>query len=262
MKCLKTRTSLSSAVTVHGSSLLIDFGRDKQLDSEYYITRVLIPPLQRIFTLVGADVRAWYEEMPRITADLDIPMSPSKRKQVEAASQMLQRIDLTEYMDDSKCITCGEEECEHGELWKHMLMHSQLMILSAICDDCREDPLSTLAALTMRLRTGERRLMTSQAICTNCTGARLGEPIECVSLDCPWMYERSNAWKDIDVLANMGELADAIQEYHEVRGTGSGPGFQEEEEPKVARQPSFSQVWTFEEEEEVSSSQESIFDST
>ncbi|TFL06544.1 hypothetical protein BDV98DRAFT_610115 [Pterulicium gracile] len=218
---------------------------DKQLDSEYYITRVLIPPLQRIFTLVGADVRAWYEEMPRITADLDIPMSPSKRKQVEAASQMLQRIDLTEYMDDSKCITCGEEECEH-----------------AICDDCREDPLSTLAALTMRLRTGERRLMTSQAICTNCTGARLGEPIECVSLDCPWMYERSNAWKDIDVLANMGELADAIQEYHEVRGTGSGPGFQEEEEPKVARQPSFSQVWTFEEEEEVSSSQESIFDST
>ncbi|KAG5221893.1 recovery protein [Salix suchowensis] len=34
----------------------------KQLDAEYYITRVLIPPLERIFNLVGADVRRWKGE--------------------------------------------------------------------------------------------------------------------------------------------------------------------------------------------------------
>ncbi|CAI5758271.1 unnamed protein product [Candida verbasci] len=35
------------------------------LDSEYYITRVLIPPLERFFNLFGADVRGWYKEMPK-----------------------------------------------------------------------------------------------------------------------------------------------------------------------------------------------------
>ena len=29
------------------------------------MTRRLIPPLARIFNLVGADVQAWYEEMPK-----------------------------------------------------------------------------------------------------------------------------------------------------------------------------------------------------
>lgn len=35
------------------------------LDSEYYIGKTIIPPLERIFNLVGANVRQWYEEMPK-----------------------------------------------------------------------------------------------------------------------------------------------------------------------------------------------------
>ncbi|CAX43100.1 DNA polymerase zeta catalytic subunit, putative [Candida dubliniensis CD36] len=34
------------------------------LDYTYYITRVLIPPLERIFNLIGVDVNSWYREMP------------------------------------------------------------------------------------------------------------------------------------------------------------------------------------------------------
>ncbi|KAI5961013.1 REV3 [Candida pseudojiufengensis] len=37
------------------------------LDYEYYITRMLIPPLERIFNLLGADVKGWYKEMPKFT---------------------------------------------------------------------------------------------------------------------------------------------------------------------------------------------------
>ncbi|KAJ8132445.1 hypothetical protein O1611_g1179 [Lasiodiplodia mahajangana] len=36
------------------------------LDSEYYISKNLIPPLERIFNLVGANVRQWYDEMPKV----------------------------------------------------------------------------------------------------------------------------------------------------------------------------------------------------
>src|SRR6478609_10039829 len=37
-----------------------------QLDAEYYISKNLIPPLERIFNLVGANVRGWYDELPRV----------------------------------------------------------------------------------------------------------------------------------------------------------------------------------------------------
>lgn len=36
-----------------------------KLDSEYYIVKTLIPPLERIFSLIGVDVRAWYNEMTK-----------------------------------------------------------------------------------------------------------------------------------------------------------------------------------------------------
>ena len=35
------------------------------IDAEYYIRNLLIPPLSRIFNLVGADVENWYDSMPR-----------------------------------------------------------------------------------------------------------------------------------------------------------------------------------------------------
>ncbi|GAW03632.1 DNA polymerase zeta catalytic subunit [Lentinula edodes] len=48
-----------------------------QLDATYYISRVLIPPLERIFNLVGADVPQWYNEMPK-ARQIEVA-SPSKR---------------------------------------------------------------------------------------------------------------------------------------------------------------------------------------
>ena len=36
------------------------------LDADYYINKNIIPPLERIFNLVGANVRTWYEEMPKL----------------------------------------------------------------------------------------------------------------------------------------------------------------------------------------------------
>ena len=35
------------------------------LDANYYIEKKIIPPLERIFNLVGANVRQWYYEMPK-----------------------------------------------------------------------------------------------------------------------------------------------------------------------------------------------------
>ncbi|KAK3811816.1 MAG: hypothetical protein J3Q66DRAFT_286513, partial [Benniella sp.] len=40
--------------------------KDLRLNGEYYIRKQIIPSLERIFQLAGADVRSWYDEMPRV----------------------------------------------------------------------------------------------------------------------------------------------------------------------------------------------------
>jgi DNA polymerase zeta len=74
------------------------------LDGAYYISRVLIPPLSRIFNLVGADVRGWYEEMPKtIKADQPEPTSLSPTKD----AIKLNRIKIDEHFQNSRCLNCG-----------------------------------------------------------------------------------------------------------------------------------------------------------
>ncbi|KAG0258762.1 DNA polymerase zeta [Mortierella polycephala] len=40
--------------------------KNLRLNGEYYIRKHIIPSLERIFQLAGADVKSWYEEMPRV----------------------------------------------------------------------------------------------------------------------------------------------------------------------------------------------------
>jgi DNA polymerase zeta len=70
--------------------------------------------LERIFNLVGADVRGWYEEMPRrIRADsVDTSLiSPEKPKGMMTPG----RLRIEEHFRNSQCILCKSfsEEGEH-----------------------------------------------------------------------------------------------------------------------------------------------------
>lgn len=38
-----------------------------RLNTTYYITKQILPPLARIFSLVGIDVFSWYHELPRVS---------------------------------------------------------------------------------------------------------------------------------------------------------------------------------------------------
>lgn len=55
----KTIAARSVEVTtlLHSSHLV--------LDADYYIEKKIIPPLARIFNLVGANVEQWYREIPK-----------------------------------------------------------------------------------------------------------------------------------------------------------------------------------------------------
>lgn len=38
-----------------------------RLNATYYITKQILPPLARIFNLIGVDVFIWYHELPRVS---------------------------------------------------------------------------------------------------------------------------------------------------------------------------------------------------
>jgi hypothetical protein len=74
------------------------------LDTSYYISRVLIPPLERVFNLVGADVRSWFDDMPKaIRANHPNTLVMSPKKQRFTAN----RFKIDEHFQSSQCLACG-----------------------------------------------------------------------------------------------------------------------------------------------------------
>ena len=84
--------------------------RHKRLDAVYYITRVLIPPLARVFNLVGADVQAWYDEMPKThkvdKGDTTLSLERHTPARKKGGSALKFKID--DHFQSSLCVVCGK----------------------------------------------------------------------------------------------------------------------------------------------------------
>uniref|UniRef100_A0A8H8CPU2 DNA-directed DNA polymerase n=1 Tax=Psilocybe cubensis TaxID=181762 RepID=A0A8H8CPU2_PSICU len=78
-----------------------------RLDAMYYINRVLIPPLERIFNLVGADVKQWFNEMPKhATLELVSPRKP--RAGTTSQPETIERINIDAHFFNNQCLSCGD----------------------------------------------------------------------------------------------------------------------------------------------------------
>jgi DNA polymerase zeta len=130
-----------------------------RLDAHYYITKNLIPPLERLLSLAGANVRSWYDEMPR-----------------EASSNVNSGA-LRQYMKSGACRVCRS---------------NKPMANPILCVDCVQDSSASIYKLEMRRKTKEQEVLDLQSICSNCAGARTGG-IACVSADCPIFYSKIKA---------------------------------------------------------------------
>jgi len=84
--------------------------RHKRLDAIYYITRVLIPPLARVFNLVGADVQAWYDEMPkRQKVDKgDSILNFERNTPAHKKGGSAQKFKIDDHFRSSLCVVCGK----------------------------------------------------------------------------------------------------------------------------------------------------------
>jgi DNA polymerase zeta len=82
-----------------------------RLDAEYYISKTLIPPLERIFNLVGANVRSWYDEMPKVQR-----IEQRELLNIRDISRRQNTATLHSYMRSRLCAVCKLEDTDEGNL--------------------------------------------------------------------------------------------------------------------------------------------------
>ncbi|KAG1783945.1 hypothetical protein EV702DRAFT_958561 [Suillus placidus] len=161
-----------------------------QLDASYYISRVLIPPLERVFNLVGADVRTWFDDMPKaIRVNHPNPLAMSPKKQTITAN----RLKIDEHFQSSQCLACGGLSSDR------------------ICESCRRTPRETMPTLLDQIRKGEAQLLDAQRVCASCASTANTEPIECINIDCPWLFDRKKAEGRTEFLEGLQGIMDDLE---------------------------------------------------
>lgn len=138
-----------------------------ELDSTYYITKTLLPPLQRFFNLMGVDVSQWYFEMPRIQ---------------EISNY--QEGKLPDFMRSTSCFNCKREMKERTKQF--------------LCAECCAQKALTVSKLLQRDAAVKNNLNKVLKVCRSCC-----EPLtrnsqddmskvvtKCDSQDCPVYYSR------------------------------------------------------------------------
>ncbi|KAI3448610.1 hypothetical protein Pfo_005275 [Paulownia fortunei] len=152
-----------------------------RLNDIYYIRKQIIPALQRVFGLVGADLNQWFLDMPRPARE-----AVGKRHSVVPNPQRM-RIDY--YYVSKHCILCGD-----------------LVQGSAhLCHNCSKDETIVATALTGGTSKLEKDIQHLAAICRHCGGGdwRIESGVKCVSLACSVFYERMKVQKELQSLSEV-----------------------------------------------------------
>lgn len=150
------------------------------LDAEYYITKNLIPPLERIFNLVGANVRQWYDEMPKVQRIRRIVDDSDAREQ---GGLTRKKFTLESYLRSASCVVCNKKIKVSGG-------NNRPQDFVALCGKCKRDASGSLFKLQTRINTEEKRLADVLKVCQSCAALSPLDKVPCDSKDCPVFYTR------------------------------------------------------------------------
>lgn len=152
------------------------------LDAEYYITKNLIPPLERIFNLVGANVRGWYDEMPKVQRIRRVAVTAAAANAPEGGpGNKKKKFTLESYLRSASCVVCGTKIKDSG---------GGADDEDVLCGRCRRDAPGSLLRLQARLAAGERRYLDVVRTCQSCAALSPLDDVPCDSKDCPVFYTR------------------------------------------------------------------------
>jgi DNA polymerase zeta len=184
-----------------------------ELDADYYINKNLIPPLERIFNLVGANVRQWYDEMPKVQRIRNITMPLTRKDDTGTAlgNTSLKKT-LESYMRSSNCILCRSKLTPPPSLLD--AESSSAYAILPLCEKCLKKPAHTLLALRYKIWHSENHAREIDRVCRECSGLAFGDEIRCDSRDCPVFYSRV---KERSRLANLKESVEPVLDVLQMR---------------------------------------------
>ncbi|GAU11517.1 hypothetical protein TSUD_345070 [Trifolium subterraneum] len=145
-----------------------------RINDLYYINKQIIPALQRVFGLVGADLNQWFAEMPR-------PIREASVKHAFTPNFHRTRIDY--YYLSKHCVLCGE-----------------LVQASArLCNQCSENEVAAATAMIGKTSKLEQEMQHLVSICHHCGGgdSLLESGVKCTSISCLVFYERRKVQKEL-----------------------------------------------------------------
>ena len=174
-----------------------------ELDAEYYISKNLIPPLERIFNLVGANVRQWFDEMPRVQRIRDAEVdfegesgagaggAGGKAQYAPNGQLIAVKKTLEGYLKSSNCVVCRAKLPPLPTTTTTIANPGDMpAVVLPLCASCLSDPATSLLALRTRLQAAQKKAAGLEAVCRSCSGLSFGEEVRCDSKDCPVFYSR------------------------------------------------------------------------
>lgn len=185
------------------------------LDADYYITKNIIPPLERIFNLVGANVRQWYDEMPKFHRIRRIEGTTTSTSSSSSSSTLPQTMTigrtLESYMKSSSCLVCKTNKISETNTNKNL----------PLCNPCLQTPHISLLNLVSRRQVAEKRVLDLHRLCRSCMGVSFGDEVNCDSKDCPVFYSRTRHMAN---LRHARVVLDPVVQALEDRGDDSSFG--------------------------------------
>lgn len=135
--------------------------QDLLLHGRYYIRRKIIPPLMRVFNLIGVDVMQWFDAMRK------------PKRTIRYGARHGRTIDF--FFKDEKCVVCNATGARDG--------------ICMVCSSVKVH--ESVYSLEMQMRQAELEYTKLVEICRQCMGhCRDDENVYCESLDCAKLYER------------------------------------------------------------------------
>ncbi|XP_073349522.1 DNA polymerase zeta catalytic subunit isoform X2 [Pagrus major] len=150
-----------------------------RLNATYYITKQILPPLARMFQLIGVDVFSWYQELPRI--------QKASCSSAVGGEEVGRKGTISQYFTTLHCPVCDE------------------LTQLGVCSRCRAEPQQVAVTLYQDMRQWERQQDQLLKICRNCSGCAERQ-VPCVSLDCPVLYKLSRVNRQLSKAPYLRQL--------------------------------------------------------
>uniref|UniRef100_UPI0037E72DFF DNA polymerase zeta catalytic subunit isoform X1 n=1 Tax=Semicossyphus pulcher TaxID=241346 RepID=UPI0037E72DFF len=150
-----------------------------RLNATYYITKQILPPLARMFQLIGVDVFSWYQELPRV--------QKASCSSAVGGEEVGRKGTISQYFTTLHCPVCDE------------------LTQLGVCSRCRGEPQRVAVTLYQDMRQWESQQEQLLKICRNCSGCAERQ-VPCVSLDCPVLYKLSRVNRQLSKAPYLRQL--------------------------------------------------------